>query len=108
MRCCRRRCFCRQRFVGRGSRTHATAESRECQRFSTRLRCDWPRHTVPKSCRAERGSTVPIAVLLHNERGAALVELAICLALLALISLGITDVARSYVLTTQARSAASE
>jgi hypothetical protein len=41
-----------------------------------------------------------------NESGAALVEIAICLAMLALVSLGITDIARGYVLTDQARSAA--
>lgn len=43
-----------------------------------------------------------------NEHGAALVELALCIALLALISLGVTDVARAYVLSEQVRAAASE
>jgi Flp pilus assembly protein TadG len=44
----------------------------------------------------------------RRERGAALVEFAICLPGLALLTLGVVDFGRAYSLTQQARSAARE
>ncbi len=44
----------------------------------------------------------------HRQRGAALVEFAICLPMLAVLSLGIVDLGRAYSLAEQARSAARE
>jgi Flp pilus assembly protein TadG len=61
-----------------------------------------------RTARDGRGVGLPGGRARRRQRGAALVEFAICLPVLAMLALGIVDLGRAYSLAEQARSAARE